>query len=64
MIDFELARRFLMKVQKDILRAQQTNDIEEVKKHLRKANGELDLMYDILHLHDLDVIDPNRVINI
>lgn len=64
MIDFELARRFLMKVQKDILRAQQTNDIEEVKKHLRKASGELDLMYDILHLHDLDVIDPNRVINI
>lgn len=60
MIDFTLARRFLMKIQKDLLHAQMTNDLEEVKKHIRKANGELDLMYDILHLHDLDIIDPNN----
>lgn len=60
MIDFELARRFLMKVQKDIIRAQSTNDLSEAGQHLKRAMGEVDLLYDILHLHDIDIIDPNR----
>ena len=62
MVDFDLARKVLNKIQKDNIELMKSlgavNEAQE--KLLQKIIGELDLMYDVLHLDELSFINPNR----
>lgn len=59
MIDKWLARRVLNKVQKDLLKAQEAGT-DEAMSYVMKAYSELDLMYDILHLDEVDIIETKN----
>ena len=62
MVDFDLTRKFLNKIQKDVVELEQTIDLFNDKQEqlIKRIIGELDLMYDVLHLDELTVINPNR----
>ena len=62
MIDKWLARKVLNKIQKDNIELLQSlgNITENQQKLMQHIIGELDLMYDILHLDNIEIIDPNK----
>ena len=62
MVDFDLARKVLNKIQKDNIELMKSLGAvtEALEKLLQRIIGELDLMYDVLHLDELSIINPNR----
>ena len=60
MIDFDLARKFLNSTQKTLIEAQQSTTDLALDALLKSAIGKIDLLYDILHLTEIDIIDPNK----
>lgn len=58
MFDKELARKFLNKIQKDAIELDCSIDKQE--RLIKGIISKIDLMYDILHLDDIEVINPNR----
>lgn len=62
MVDFDLARKVLNKIQKDQIKLMKSMGTltEPQEKLLQKIMGETDLMYDVLHLDELSIINPNR----
>ena len=63
MFDKELARKFLNKIQKDAIELDCSIDTfnDKQERLLKGIISKIDLMYDILHLDDIEVINPNRV---
>lgn len=61
MFDKWLARKMLNKIQKDNIELLQSlgSITENQQKLLQHIIGELDLMYDILHLNDIEIINPS-----
>lgn len=57
MIDLTLARRFLNKIHKEVLEIQELSNDLELDARIRSISSKLDLMYDILHLDELEMID-------
>ena len=61
MYDQNLAKKFLIKISKDIVNAMSTDEDEARRKLLQTALSELEFMHDILHLDDeLQVIPTGR----
>mgnify|MGYP007104066051 FL=1 len=62
MYDQNLAKKFLIKIGKDIVNAMSTDEEEARRKHLQTALSELEFMHDVLHLDDgeLQVIPTGR----
>lgn len=57
MIDLTLARRFLNKIHKEVLEIQELSNDLELDARISSISSKLDLMYDILHLDELEMID-------
>lgn len=57
MIDLSLARRFLNKIQKELLEIQELSNDLELDARIASISSKLDLMYDILHLDEIEMID-------
>lgn len=57
MFDKDLARRFLMKINKEVVNAFILAEKDEQRFELQKAINDITLMYDILHLNDIQMID-------
>lgn len=62
MVDFELTRKMLNKIQKDAIELACCIDnfSDKQDRLLKDIISKLDLMYDILHLDELKIINPNR----
>lgn len=52
MFDKDLARRFMIKINKEVVKAFVATDNPGVRAELQRAINDLTLMYDILHLND------------
>lgn len=57
MIDLTLARRILNKVQKELLELNELSDDLELASRIQSISSKIDLMYDILHLDEIEMID-------
>lgn len=57
MIDLTLARRILNKVQKELLELNERSDDLELAARIQSVSSKIDLMYDILHLDEIEMID-------
>lgn len=57
MFDQTLARRFLNKIGKEIVKAMSSSSQDEVREQLQKALNDITFMYDILHLDEVECID-------
>lgn len=58
MFDKDLARRFMIKINKEVVEAFAATDNPGVRAELQRAINDLTFMYDILHLNDdIQVID-------
>lgn len=62
MFDKSLARKFLNKIQKDAIELDCSVDIfdEKQERLIKGIISKIDLMYDILHLDEIEIINPNR----
>ena len=62
LFDKELARKFLNKIQKDAIELDCSIDTfnDKQERLLKGIISKIDLMYDILHLDDIEVINLNR----
>ena len=59
MYDKDLARRFLIKIDKEVVAAFTLAENDRQRKELQRAINDITFMYDILHLNDIEVIDIN-----
>ena len=58
MFDKDLARRFLLKINKEVVNAFILSDDDRQRNELQRAINDITFMYDILHLNDnIQVID-------
>lgn len=58
MFDKDLARRFMIKINKEVVEAFAATDNPDVRSQLQRAINDITFMYDILHLNDnIQVID-------
>ena len=58
MFDKDLARRFMIKINKEVVEAFAATDNPGVRSQLQRAINDITFMYDILHLNDdIQVID-------
>ena len=58
MFDKDLARRFMIRINKEVVEAFAATDNPGVRQELQRAINDLTFMYDILHLNDdIQVID-------
>lgn len=57
MFDQTLARRFLNKIGKEIVKGMSSSNQDEVREQLQKALNDITFMYDILHLDEIECID-------
>lgn len=61
MFDKELAKRFMIKINKEVVNAFVASNDNDVRQELQRAINDITFMYDILHLNDdLQVIDVNK----
>ena len=64
MYDKDLARRFLMKINKEVVNAFVLAEEPGQRSELQKAINDITFMYDILHLNDdikmIDISNPNK----
>ena len=64
MFDKDLARRFLVKINKEVVNAFVLADDPRQRADLQKAINDITFMYDILHLNDdiqvIDISNPNK----
>lgn len=64
MYDKDLARRFLVKINKEVVNAFVLAENNDQRAELQKAINDITFMYDILHLNDdlkmIDIINPNK----
>lgn len=64
MFDKDLARRFLVKINKEVFNAFALSDDPRQRADLQKAINDITFMYDILHLNDdiqvIDISNPNK----
>lgn len=64
MFDKDLARRFLVKINKEVFNAFSMSEEPGQRSELQKAINDITFMYDILHLNDdlkmIDISNPNK----
>lgn len=64
MYDKDLARRFLVKINKEVVNAFVLAEEPGQRSELQKAINDITFMYDILHLNDnikmIDISNPNK----
>ena len=64
MFDKDLARRFMIKINKEVVNAFILSDDDRQRNELQRAINDLTFMYDILHLNDdiqvIDISNPNK----
>lgn len=64
MYDKDLARRFLVKINKEVVNAFVAAEDPGQRSELQKAINDITFMYDILHLNDdirvIDISNPNE----
>lgn len=64
MFDKDLARRFLIKINKEVVEAFVSTDNPGVRQELQRAINDITFMYDILHLNDdirvIDISNSNK----
>lgn len=57
MFDKDLARRFLLKINKEVVNAFILSDDDRQRNEIQRAINDITFMYDILHLNNIEVID-------
>ena len=65
MFDKDLARRFLLKINKEVVNAFILSDDDRQRNELQRAINDITFMYDILHLNDniqvIDISNSNQI---
>lgn len=64
MFDKDLAKRFLVKINKEVVNAFVMAENQDQRSELQRAINDITFFYDILHLNDdiqvIDISNPNK----